>query len=161
MMICGRARATSRAKARKCNSKSWETSWSIKCRLLSSSPPSGPSIKQNPTTATINNRQSYPVLEACMGRCPNMKYIEDIKHVRGEVHLESYRAWKWLISLINILAFGFIWKLWICSFKWGMAACSPLTNDWDLFQNVEVTWLRPAHSESQKITQSLIRSEMY
>ena len=28
--------------------------------------------------------------------------------LRGEVQLESYRSRKWLISLINILAFGFI-----------------------------------------------------
>ena len=69
---------------------------------------------------------------------PTSKSLE----VRGENYLDSYRARKWLISLINVLAFGFIWKLWICSFKWGIAACSPPRNDWVPSQNVEGCWLR-------------------
>ena len=33
---------------------------------------------------------------------------QGIEDLRGEVQLESYGAGKWLISLTNILAFGFI-----------------------------------------------------
>ena len=42
------------------------------------------------------------------------------------------------------LPIGIILKPWLSSFKWGMVACSPPRSDWVSFQNVEVTWLRPA-----------------
>ena len=102
-------------------------------------------------SSSINSRHSFhwpSVLPSSPSALPQGRYCVVLwwvgPDIRGEVQLESYRAGKWLISLINILAFGFIWKLWICSFKWGMAACSPPGNDWDPIKNVEIIWLRPA-----------------
>ena len=58
----------------------------------------------------------------------------------------NYQRWDSVFysrkSLITISVFGVIWKLWICSFKWGMITYSAPRNDWVPSKNVEVTRLR-------------------
>ena len=69
-----------------------------------------------------------------------------VTHVRGWNYQRWDSAFDSRKSLITISVFGFIWKPWVSSFKWGMVACSPPRNDWVPSQNVEVTWLRWEHS---------------
>ena len=117
------------------------------------------------TSASVNSyrvdfeESSAGRLEVSLPKDGNTESFDESSHLSPKQEKEAYTRADFAkriicLSLCNLLyqimLLYLIWKVWICSFRWGMAACPPTGNDWAQSQNVEVAWLRPAHSEAQK-----------